>query len=89
VWRPARSAAGLDGFPFRNLRHTGASLAINAGVDPVTLAARLGHSTTRMTLDTYASAFEGRDAEIAAAMDAMIADPAATSARLRPAKSSS
>jgi integrase len=64
VWRPAARRGGLEGFPFKNLRHTGASLAIAAGANSLLVAARLGHTSTRMVERHYVSLFEGLDAEI-------------------------
>lgn len=34
VWRPAVARAGLQGFRFGQLRHTGATLALEAGTNP-------------------------------------------------------
>ncbi|MFB6465402.1 tyrosine-type recombinase/integrase [Cytobacillus sp. Hz8] len=39
---------------FHDLRHTHASLLLNSGVDPVKVAARLGHANPRVTLEIYA-----------------------------------
>jgi integrase len=36
-----------------SLRHTHASIAMTAGLSPKIVAARLGHTTTRMTMDIY------------------------------------
>ena len=47
-----KKAAGLEGFPFRNLRHTGASLAIAAGANPLLVAARLGGTSTEWSRST-------------------------------------
>lgn len=38
---------------FHDLRHTHATLLIKLGINPKVVAERLGHSNTRMTLDTY------------------------------------
>jgi integrase len=48
-------ASGLEGFQFRDLRHTGATLALQEGVSPVLVAFRLGHTTTRMIETIYGS----------------------------------
>ena len=48
VWGPALEAAGLQGFRFGQLRHTGATMALEAGANPVLVAFRLGHVSTRM-----------------------------------------
>jgi len=65
VWRPAVAKVGLVGFPFRNLRHTGAVMALEAGVNPILVAFRMGHSSTRMIERHYSRLLEPMDAEIA------------------------
>lgn len=84
VWRPATEAVGLAGFPFKNLRHTGASLAIAAGADSMLVAARLGHTSTRMVERHYVSLFEGLDREIGERLGEMRASREAETRRLRP-----
>jgi len=39
-----------------DLRHTYATLALQAGVDAKTVSSRLGHSTVAFTLDVYTKA---------------------------------
>lgn len=49
------------GFPFYGLhtfRHLFASISIEAGIDPITVAAMLGHSTPQTTLSTYSHYFQ-------------------------------
>lgn len=70
VWKPATIAAGLDGFRVGWLRHTGTSLALEAGANPVVLAMRLGHTSSRMLEAHYAGRLERADREIAEALDA-------------------
>ena len=48
----------LPDIPLHGLRHTTATLLITNNVDPVTVAARLGHSQTSTTLDTYSHAVQ-------------------------------
>jgi integrase len=49
-----RSAGLYDGgFVLYSLRHTCATLLLAAGENPKVVSERLGHSTVRMTLDTY------------------------------------
>jgi integrase len=48
-----------------DLRHTAASLWIAAGIDIKTVSAWLGHSTAKLTLDTYGHLM-GTDADRAA-----------------------
>lgn len=45
--------ARLPMIRFHDLRHTHATLALQAGVHPRVVSERLGHSTVAMTLDTY------------------------------------
>lgn len=54
-----------DGRRPHDLRHTAASLWISAGVDIKMIATWLGHSSTKLTLDTYGHLM-GTDAERAA-----------------------
>jgi integrase len=58
--------------PFHALRHTAATLALEAGVNPKVVQERLGHSSITLTLDTYSHAVPtlGRDA--AARGDALV-----------------
>ena len=65
-WRRAVrwSTSGLGRRP-HDLRHTAASLWIAAGVDIKTVSAWLGHSTGKLTLDTYGHLM-GTDADRAA-----------------------
>ncbi|HEX9123029.1 MAG TPA: site-specific integrase [Actinomycetota bacterium] len=70
IWRRATAAAGLDGFQVRNLRHTGATWALQAGVNPVLVAFRLGHTSTRMIEAHYAHLLESMDREIADRLEA-------------------
>lgn len=84
VWRPATLAVGLEGFPFKNLRHTGASLAIAAGADSMLVAARLGHTSTRMVERHYVSLFDGLDREIGERLGDMRERRDAETKRLRP-----
>lgn len=44
-----------------DLRHTSASLMIAKGIDPVTVAHRLGHKDVAVTLNTYSHAMKNED----------------------------
>jgi integrase len=70
VWGPALEAAGLQGFRFGQLRHTGATMALEAGANPVLVAFRLGHVSTRMVEQHYAGRLDRADKEIAEALGA-------------------
>jgi len=45
-----------------DLRHTCASLAVSAGVNVLALQRMLGHTSAKVTLDTYADLFDDLDA---------------------------
>jgi len=52
-FEPICERAGLGHLRIHDLRHTMTSLALAQGVSAKVLAERLGHSTTRLTLDRY------------------------------------
>jgi integrase len=52
------------------LRHTGATLALEAGANPVLVAFRLGHTSTRMLEQHYAGRLDRANRELARALDA-------------------
>jgi integrase len=55
----ARDAAGLpEHLSFHDTRHASASRMIDAGLDPVTVAAVLGHEDPHVTLKIYAARFD-------------------------------
>lgn len=57
---PARRRAGLsDRFRFHDLRHTAASLMIQAGYPPKMLQETLGHASIATTLDLYGHLYPG------------------------------
>jgi integrase len=51
--RICRIAGAPPGFRLYDLRHTCATLALKAGIHPKIVSERLGHASTRLTLDTY------------------------------------
>jgi len=58
-FKPILEKAGLRRIRFHDLRHTYASLAIRAGMDPKALQRAMGHSSITVTMDTYAHLFPG------------------------------
>ena len=54
AWREACRKAGLKPFPFYSLRHLAATEMLAAGADIAAVAANLGHSSPRTTLQVYA-----------------------------------
>lgn len=72
-WDQAVKLAGLPaGFHFHDLRHTGNNLAAAAGASTRELMHRMGHASMRAAL-IYQHATRERDREIAAAIDARLA----------------
>lgn len=63
-WNKARKAAGRPDLRFHDLRHTGATLAAQAGATTAELQARLGHTTADAAM-IYQHAAKGRDRLIA------------------------
>ncbi|SNS55116.1 Phage integrase family protein [Rhodococcoides kyotonense] len=50
--------SGVQKITPHDLRHTTASLAVSAGVNVLALARMLGHTSAKVTLDTYADLFD-------------------------------
>jgi integrase len=50
---PLVRAAGLPWIGLHGLRHTHATMALQAGVPAKVVQERLGHSSVKITLDTY------------------------------------
>jgi integrase len=69
-WQRAQKKAGLEGFRFHDLRHTGATMAASTGASTREIMKRLGHSTSNAAL-RYQHATEERDAVIAKALSEM------------------
>ena len=61
---------GLSGVRLHDLRHTMASLYLQMGISPKTVAERLGHSSVVITLDTYSHLLPGMQEAAAAQFDA-------------------
>jgi integrase len=65
-------AAGASRITLHSLRHTWASLALQAGVNPKVVSERLGHATVSFTLDTYSHVMPGMQEEAAAAVASLV-----------------
>ncbi|MEU8748538.1 hypothetical protein AB0C39_33255 [Streptomyces parvulus] len=74
VRRVPRYAAPREDM-FHVLRHTYASVQLEAGESIVSLSKWLGHSTPKVTLDHYAHFMPGAGQRGVAAMDAWLEDP--------------
>lgn len=59
-----------------DLRHTGASLLISAGMDIETVKNRLGHSRASTTMDIYGHAYKENDKKAANALDTILSKKA-------------
>lgn len=68
----ARRRAGMPGFRFHDLRHTGQTLAAATGATTKDLMHRLGHASPAAA-NRYLHTVDGRDAEIASALSALSA----------------
>lgn len=62
-------SVGLPRLRLYDLRNTHASLLINEGVHPKRISERLGHSSIKLTMNTYGHLFDGADQESAAKME--------------------
>lgn len=83
VFHPARMASGVDPrLRLHDLRHTAASLMIQAGYPPKMIQDVLGHASITTTLDLYGHLFPGDLDRYAALLDAAAGQ--ARAAKLRP-----
>ncbi len=64
--------AGLAKIRLHDLRHTHATLALEAGVHPKVISERLGHATIAITLDTYSHAIPAMEEEAAERIAALL-----------------
>jgi integrase len=65
-------AAGVRKIRFHDLRHTHATLALQAGIHPKIVSERLGHSSISITLDTYSHALPSMQTEAAETIAALL-----------------
>jgi integrase len=65
----AAKAAVVQAITPHDLRHTCASLAVSAGVNVLALSRMLGHTSAKVTLDTYADLFDTDLDAVASALD--------------------
>ncbi len=70
-WRRAMTAAGIEGFHFHDLRHTGNTWVAQSGATLPDLMARMGHSSTRAA-SIYLHTNSTRDRLIADRLSALI-----------------
>ena len=73
--------AGVQQITPHDLRHTCASLAVSAGVNVLALQRMLGHTSAKVTLDTYADLFDTDLDAVAASLHAAYSQPSALKTR--------
>jgi len=71
-WRRIRERHGLPPFRLYDLRHAHASLLAEAGISSKVIAERLGHSSTRLTDDTYSHLMPGMQQVAVALIEGML-----------------
>lgn len=76
VWRPARKAADLPSVTMHQLRHTYASLLIDAGESVKVVSERLGHTNAAQTLNTYSHLMHDSEDKTRRAIDGAFTAPA-------------
>jgi integrase len=70
--------AGLPRIRFHDLRHTHATIALQAGVHPKVVSERLGHTTVAITLDIYSHAIPALQQDAAATIADLVSAPSLT-----------
>jgi len=68
------SSAGVPRIRLHDLRHTHATLLLQAGVSPKIVSERLGHATVAFTMQVYAHVIPGMQADAAAAFSDLVFD---------------
>ena len=68
--------AGVPHIRLHDLRHTHATLLLQAGVAPKIVSERLGHATVAFTMQVYAHVIPGMQADAAAAFSDLVFGPA-------------
>jgi integrase len=81
VWLPGVAASVGHPCRFHDLRHSHAAMLIAQNEHPKVMQNRLGHSSIRVTLDTYGHLFPGMDEAVADRLDAAFGIPPADTTR--------
>jgi integrase len=71
-----RKAAKVTDVRFHDLRHAHVSELLHSGVDVTTVAKRVGHASTRMTLDVYSHALPAGDVAAAKVIGGLLPEVA-------------
>ncbi len=75
-WHPLLSNLGLEQCGFHRLRHTYASVVLQAGLDIGTVSKILGHANPSITLGVYSHFLPGREREAADAIASIVSGEA-------------
>jgi integrase len=68
-FRDVMKRAGFDGITFHGLRHSHATILLGWNVHPKKVSERLGHSSTKLTMDTYSHVTPTMQDEVANLLD--------------------
>ena len=72
-FKPILKQAGLDeSIRLYDIRHSAASLLLAAGLPVTVVSERLGHASTKLTLDVYAHTLLGQQLEATRRMDELL-----------------
>ncbi len=77
LFRKAVAKVALPKISLHGLRHTHASLLLQAGVPAKVVQERLGHSSIRVTMDVYSHVLPGMDADAALVFGKLVASAGA------------
>ncbi|HEY8657329.1 MAG TPA: tyrosine-type recombinase/integrase [Candidatus Limnocylindria bacterium] len=69
---PLVARAGLPRIRFHDLRHTAATLLLEAGLHPRVVAERLGHASPSLVMNVYGHVTERMQGEATAALDRIL-----------------
>ena len=86
AFRRLTKRVGLEGVPLHDLRHTIASLYLQQGVSPKTVAERLGHASVVITLDLYSHCLLGVQESAAAQFNVAMKSAWSPSTKMAPAQ---
>ena len=73
AFRRIADKVGLQGVRLHDLRHTHATLLMKLNVNPKVVSERLGHSSTRLTMDIYSHMLPGLQGSAVAGLEGALA----------------
>lgn len=72
AFRRAAKRVGLDGMRLHDLRHTGVTHMLMAGIDPKTVSGVVGHASVHFTLNQYAHVMSQAKQQAAEVMNSLV-----------------